>query len=92
MRFRDDSPPGAVGAAVQGLQDLPAQIPEIRELSAGVDLGVVPNGCDLAIVADFAQPGDYLAYANHPAHRRVVEELIEPFVVERHRAQIEIPD
>ncbi|HVB53591.1 MAG TPA: Dabb family protein [Candidatus Acidoferrales bacterium] len=89
MRFRDDSPPGTVAAVVAGLAALPAQIPEIRSMSSGPDLGVIPNGCDLAIVVEFANSEDYLVYANHPAHRRVIEELIEPFVVERHRSQIE---
>ncbi|MGC2192173.1 MAG: Dabb family protein [Candidatus Dormiibacterota bacterium] len=91
MRFREDSPPGTVAAVVQGLRSLPAQIPAIRSMTAGQDLGVVPNGCDLAIVADFASSEEYLVYANHPAHRQVVEELIDPFVVERNRAQMELP-
>jgi hypothetical protein len=90
MRFREGSPPGTV-AVVQGFRSLPAQIPEIRSMTAGEDLGLVPNGSDLAIVVEFADSADYLVYANHPAHRLVVAELIDPFVVERHRAQIELP-
>lgn len=91
MRFREDSPAGTVAAVVQGLRALPAQIPVIRTMSAGEDLGLIPSGCDLAIVAEFANTEDYLVYANHPAHRRVIAELIDPFVLERHRAQIEVP-
>ncbi|MGA7361971.1 MAG: Dabb family protein [Candidatus Dormiibacterota bacterium] len=91
MRFREDCPPGTVTAVVEGLRALPPQIPEIRAMSAGEDLGVVPNGFDLAIVVDFANSADYLVYANHPAHRLVVTELIDPFVLERNRAQVEVP-
>ncbi|HUY09105.1 MAG TPA: Dabb family protein [Candidatus Dormibacteraeota bacterium] len=91
MRFREDSPPGTAATVVQGLKALPPQIPEIRAMSVGEDLGVVPNGFDLAIVVDFATSEDYLVYANHHAHRQVVEGLIDPFVIERNRAQIEVP-
>lgn len=91
MRFRQSSPPGTGAAAVQGLQALAAEIPEIQAMSTGLDLGVVSNGCDLALVVDFASSADYLVYANHPAHLRVVEELIDPFVVQRERAQIAVP-
>jgi hypothetical protein len=81
-----------MAAVVSGLRALPSQIPEIRAMSAGEDLGVIPNGFDLAIVVDFANSDDYLVYADHPAHRQVIEGLIDPFVTERNRAQIEVPD
>ncbi len=92
LRFREDIPPGTLTAALAGLRALPTQIPEIRSMSTGRDTGLIPNGCDLAIVVEFATVDDYLVYAEHPAHRRVIEELLDPFVVERHRAQIEVPD
>ena len=92
MKFREDRSRQALAAVVEGLMALPAQIPEIRAMSAGENLGLAPNGCELAIVVDFTSSEDYLVYANHPAHRRVIQELIDPFVVERHRAQIEVAD
>lgn|SRR5487761_872778 len=92
MRFRADSPPAALAAAVEGLASLSQQIPEVLAMSPGLNLGLTADGCDLAIVVDFASPADYLAYANHPEHHRVVRELIDPWVVDRHRAQIDLPD
>ncbi|HVC38744.1 MAG TPA: Dabb family protein [Candidatus Dormibacteraeota bacterium] len=90
IKLRSDSPPGAARAAAQGLESLPAQIDAIRAFSVGTDLGVIAEDCDLALVADFASQADYLVYADHPAHRQVIEELIEPFLLRRYRGQIEV--
>jgi hypothetical protein len=92
MRFREDCPRQAMDAAVKALRTLPGQIPEILAMTAGLDLGLIPGTCDLGVVVDFAEPGDYLTYAQHPAHRKVIEELLDPWVVERNRVQLQLGD
>ncbi|MGH7691507.1 MAG: Dabb family protein [Candidatus Dormibacteria bacterium] len=92
LRFRAQGRGAAVAAAVQALRALPSQIPEIAELTVGPDRGSLSGTCDLALVVDFRSAADYLVYAEHPAHLRVIEEQITPFAVERHRAQIEFDD
>jgi hypothetical protein len=92
MKFREDTPREALEAVVQGLDALPAQIPEIRSLSPGLNLRLIPSACDLALVADFETREDYRVYNNHPAHRRVLQDLITPWATDLYRAQIEVDD
>jgi Stress responsive A/B Barrel Domain len=54
------------------LRALPAQIPELRSMSVGVDVLGGPSSHDLAIVADFDDLEGLQAYNRHPAHAEVL--------------------
>jgi hypothetical protein len=41
-------------------------------------------------VADFDDAGGYLAYRDHPAHRKVVEDYLSPIMASRASAQYQI--
>jgi hypothetical protein len=41
-------------------------------------------------VADFADVDAYRRYAQHPAHRRLIDELLKPILRSRHAVQIEV--
>jgi hypothetical protein len=90
IRFREETAREAQVAVVEALLALPAKIPQIDNLTAGLALGLAPGSSDLAIVADFANQDDYLTYASHPEHRRVIDELLDPWVAERARAQYQL--
>jgi hypothetical protein len=51
---------------------LPDQIPELRNLTAGVDVLGGPSSHELAIVADFDDLEGLAAYTRHPAHAEVL--------------------
>ncbi|HEV3400874.1 MAG TPA: Dabb family protein [Acidimicrobiales bacterium] len=86
--------PEATGEAVQALADglaaLPGQIPEILAYTFGPDLGLADDHPDYALAADFADVDAYRRYAQHPAHRRLIDELLKPLLGSRQAVQIEI--
>lgn len=75
-------------AAVRdGLRALPARVPAIRALSVGADAGLAPDNFDCAAIVDFDGEADYLVYREHPAHQRLIAELIAPILARRVRLQ-----
>jgi Stress responsive A/B Barrel Domain len=71
------------------LSRLPAVVPSLRDYRLGADLGVNPGNFDFAVVADFDDVDGYLAYRDHPEHRAIVTEFIQPIVAERAAVQYE---
>ena len=57
------------------LESLPARIPQLRSLEAGVDVGADARGWHVALVATFDSKADLAAYQAHPEHQRLVEWL-----------------
>ena len=71
------------------LSRLPALVPSLRDYRLGADLGVNPGNFDFAVTADFDDVDGYLAYRDHPEHRAIVAEFIQPIVAERAAVQFE---
>ena len=71
------------------LSRLPALVPSLRAYRLGADLGVNPGNFDFAVAADFDDVDGYLAYRDHPEHRAIVAEFIQPIVAERAAVQFE---
>jgi len=72
------------------LRKLPSVIDTIRLYHVGPDAGINPNNCDFAIVADFDDADGYLAYRDHPVHREVVKNYVDPIVTRRFAVQYQI--
>lgn len=85
--------PGTTEAQVQALCDglaaLPGLIPEIRSYRFGPDAGLGPGNVDFGVVAEFTSADDYRVYAAHPAHRQVIERLLQPIRDGRFGMQLE---
>ena len=71
------------------LSRLPALVPSLRDYRIGANLGVNPGTFDFAVAADFDDVDGYLAYRDHPAHRAIATEFIQPIVTERAAVQYE---
>jgi len=71
------------------LSRLPALVPSLRDYRLGANLGLNPGNFDFAVAADFDDADGYLAYRDHPAHRAIVTEFIQPIVTERAAVQYE---
>ena len=71
------------------LSRLPALVPSLRDYRLGADLGVNPGNFDFAVTADFDDVDGYLAYRDHPEHRAIVAEFIQPIVAARAAVQFE---
>jgi hypothetical protein len=75
-------------AVVDGLNALPAAIPEIRSYKVGVDAGLAAAGnSDLVVVADFDNRDDYVVYRDHPVHQDVIARCIRPILASRAAVQ-----
>ena len=51
---------------------------------------MVDGNFDFAVVADFDDAESYLAYRDHPAHRAIIEQVINPITRQRVGVQYEI--
>jgi hypothetical protein len=71
------------------LSRLPALVPSLRDYRLGANLGLNPGNFDFAVAADFDDADGYLAYRDHPAHRAIATEFIQPIVTERAAVQYE---
>jgi hypothetical protein len=76
--------------AAEELRALPPLMTGLRSFHVGPDAGIIEGTFDFALVADFEDAESYLAYRNHPAHRAVVEQVINPIAKERVAVQYEI--
>jgi Stress responsive A/B Barrel Domain len=72
------------------LRTLPGLISEIRAYHVGQDAGLNPGNYEFAVVADFDTTADYLVYRDHPAHRAIITEHIQPLIASRAAVQYEI--
>ncbi len=84
----DDATRASVEAA---LGALPHAIGTVRAYAFGPDAGVNTGNFDFAVVADFDDRESYVVYRDHPAHQRVLEEVLAPLVTERAAVQLELP-
>ncbi|WP_426573295.1 Dabb family protein [Aquihabitans sp. McL0605] len=83
FRFQPDTPTDQVVAMAEGLQELPALIPEIADYRLGPDLGLNEASWDFAVCADFADTEAYVTYRDHPEHQARIQALVLPIVAER---------
>lgn len=90
FRWKNAAGPEARDAFSAGLRALPGEIDTIVRYHFGPDLALVDGNWDFAVVADFHDRGGYLTYRDHPAHRRVIEDLLVPIAADRASLQYEI--
>lgn len=88
ISLRDDVTDEQVDALVAGLEALPGQIDAIEEYRVGRDMGLAEGNADVGIIARFASPEALRTYVDHPAHQRVVTELIRPVAASSTRLQM----
>jgi hypothetical protein len=56
-------------------EGLAGQIPGLRRLEIGIDMSGVDYACDVVLYSEFDDQQSLQAYATHPEHLRVREEL-----------------
>jgi len=72
------------------LRTLPPLMTGLRSFLVGPDAGIVDGNFSFAVVADFDDAQSYLAYRGHPAHRAIIEQVINPITRQRVGVQYEI--
>lgn len=89
VRLTEDMTADQKEALRAGLGRLPEVIPDIRAYRFGDDAGLNEGNFDFVVTADFDDADGYLAYRDHPDHRKLVAELLGPFVTKRAAVQFE---
>ena len=87
FRFADHVDDEHVHKLRDGLSALPPQIEQIRSYVHGRDVGVSEGNFDYAVVADFDNVNDFVAYRDHPQHQLLIAELIRGHVTDRAAVQ-----
>ncbi len=80
IRFKADAPAKAKTELVSALRELPAVIEEIQEYRVGLDTVFGPNSADVGLVSAFEDSAALKRYRDHPAHMKVYNERIVPFL------------
>ena len=88
--WREGTTQEQIAAVAAELAKLPEQIPEIRQYEFGPDAGLDRANADFAVVAAFEDAGGYQVYRDHPAHRKVIENYLNPIVASRNRVQFQV--
>ena len=90
FRFSDKVTPADVMELDAALARIPALVPNVTSFDCGADVGVTDGAWDYAVVAEFASTADYAAYATHPDHVAIVEQVVKPMITEAARIQFEV--
>jgi hypothetical protein len=88
FRWNADVTSADIEAIDDALAALPEQISSLRAYHHGPDLGLGEGRWDYGIVAECDDVDGWRAYEQHPAHRRVVVEVLRPRTAERAAVQI----
>ncbi len=72
LTFNPDASVEERAAARAAIENFARQVPEVRSLVCGENVGSGPNHHDFAIVADFDDLAAFRRYIESPAHRAYV--------------------
>lgn len=92
LQFRPDTSPDQVVALREGLYGLRGAISGIRQLSFGPNLAPGADEWPWILVVHLDDMSALQRYAEHPAHLKVVEELLTPIRQVRLAADVELSD
>ena len=92
IRFKEGTDAAAREAVRQAYLALPAHIPQLRSIQPGLDLGLLDDTADLAVVAEFATREDFLAYSKHPAQAQIILPVCGPVLAGWQTLQHEVID
>jgi hypothetical protein len=74
----------------QGFESLKGRIPGLLHLEIGVDLSRTDYACDVVLFSEFESSSALAAYADHPEHLRVKQEL-GAMRIARHQVDYHVP-
>lgn len=70
-------------AVADALTALGRQVPTVRDYRFGPDAGLADPNWDFVVVADFDDEAGYITYRDHPAHRALIVDVLQPLVAQR---------
>jgi hypothetical protein len=88
--WTEDTSPETREATLAALRRLPDEVGGMSSFAVGPDAGLVPGNAHTALVADFADPDTFRAYAEDPRHLAVIAEHVKPHLASRSAVQYEL--
>ena len=82
IQWKAEAAPEAITQAINGLRALRSQISGILDLTCGENFNPRAQGYTHALVARFEDRAALDAYNPHPAHQKVVQEMMKPIAAE----------
>jgi hypothetical protein len=89
FRWTPEATPEQKQRTAEEVARLPSLVPSVRVFRTGPDVGINQGNFDFALAADFDDANGYVAYRDHPEHRKIVEEFIRPVTAQRAAVQFE---
>jgi len=78
FKIKSGTPHEKIDEMIESLQGLKSIISELLELKAGKNFSTRNKGFDLMLYSRFKDPTSLQIYLDHPAHRRVIDEVVHP--------------
>lgn len=73
----------------EALRSFIATIEGVQSYHCGPDVGITPGAYDFAVAATFTDRDAFVAYRDHPEHRRIINEMITPHMEAKTVVQLE---
>ncbi len=70
--FKDGTDAARKQAVLEAFRKLPELIPQVKAFRCGLDLELLEGNAGLAVLAEFDNSEDFLAYSTHASHAEVV--------------------
>lgn len=80
FKWKEDASDSAIAKVMEGLKNLPNEIPEIIALSCGENFSSRSQGFQHGLVVRFSDREALATYQAHPAHQEVVQDFIKPIL------------
>ena len=78
----------AIAQVKRSFESLRGQIPGLLHLELGIDTSRIDYACDVVLYTEFDNQDSLNAYASHPEHLRVKQEVAE---LRTYRFQVDYP-
>ncbi|MBL7958754.1 Dabb family protein [bacterium] len=78
FKIKRNTPADKINSMTESLNGLKNKIPELIDMHAGVNFSHRNKGFDVMLVSRFRNKEDLKIYVDHPEHRKVIEEMIQP--------------
>ena len=80
--IKEEEKAGLKAAMKENLESLAGKVPGLVKLES-VETPLAPSTHDMALVSTLEKAEDIGVYASHPAHVKVADTYVRPFVTER---------
>lgn len=88
INFKDGTSDAQKRDVLEAFETLPSHIPEVKDFSVGLDLGLLEGNAELMVLASFDSEADFLTYSSHQAHGDVIFPVCGPVMAGYSTAQI----